>query len=77
MQIEDTDRKFYSIPEFAKLMRYHPGSIRRLIRNGTIFAFKIGDGNKSRYRISETEIERIQIKGFANIVKDSDADGLG
>ena len=53
---------YYSVAQFAKILNMHEGTIRWQIRTGKIFALKIGDGKKAHYRISEYELERLQLK---------------
>ena len=49
----------YTINEVAKILKYNPETIRRLIREGKINAFRIGMNSKFPYRISAKEIEKL------------------
>ncbi len=55
---------FLTVEEFAKRIKMHPASVRRLIREGKIFATRPGQGKSSTYRISESELERLHVKGM-------------
>lgn len=50
----------YTVREAAEILSYTPETIRRFIRMGRIEAFKIGLGPKAEYRISESELQRVQ-----------------
>jgi hypothetical protein len=54
---------FFTVKDFAKKIKMHPASVRRLIQSGMIYATRIGKGPKARFRIAETEIERLYLKG--------------
>lgn len=54
----------YTVEEFAKIFKYDPQTIRRMIRAGRIHAFRLGKGKNSPYRIMEIEIERLRQIGF-------------
>lgn len=55
---------FLTVEEFAKCMKMHPATIRRSIRNGKIFATRPSIGKKAPYRIAESELERLHLKGI-------------
>lgn len=63
------NEKFYTVEEFAEKLRMSAQTIRRHIRAGEIFAFKIGEGKQSSYRIRESELIRLQTVGHENIKK--------
>lgn len=54
----------YTVTEFAQIFKYDPQTIRRLIREGRIFAFRLGKGKNSPYRIMAAEVERLTLIGF-------------
>lgn len=55
---------FLTVEEFAKCIKMHPGSVRRSIRQGKIFATRPSMGVRGPYRIAESELERLQIQGM-------------
>jgi excisionase family DNA binding protein len=55
---------FLTVEAFAERMQMSKASIRRLIREGRIFAVRPGSGKTSPYRISETELERLHVQGM-------------
>ena len=56
--------EFFTLLDIAKILKLHPQTIRRFIKEGKIFSTKIGEGKRSRHRISKSELERIQLKGM-------------
>ena len=59
---------FLSIKEFAQKLGVHPNTIRRAIKSGRISAFRIGSGEKSIYRISSNEINRLSLIDLEKII---------
>lgn len=51
--------EFYTVAEFAKHLRIHPNTVRKGIKKGRIQAFRVGEGLRSEFRISATEVQRI------------------
>ncbi len=51
--------EFFTVDEFAEVLRVHPNTIRKAIRTGRIQAFKTSGGRKASYRIYRSEIERM------------------
>jgi excisionase family DNA binding protein len=47
----------------AGLLSTHPGTIRRMIREGSLHAVRLGRGSRSPYRIPKHEIERFLSNG--------------
>lgn len=56
--------RHFSVEQFAEIFGYHPETIRRLIREGRIFAFRLGKGKKAPYRIAYEEVGRLRQVGF-------------
>jgi len=50
---------FFTVREFAKLIKVHPNTVKNSIKSGKILAFKVGIGKRSSYRIAGTEVERM------------------
>lgn len=55
----EDEKGYYSIKEFADLLRVHHNTIRKAIHKGRINALRIGPSNKSSYRIPATETNRL------------------
>lgn len=53
------DKEYYSVVEFAKIFNFSPLTIRNYIRNGDIFAIRMGSRPKSPYRIHRGQIDRL------------------
>jgi len=60
---------FMTIKEFAVLIRVHPNTVRRSIRKGRISAFRIGEGDRSGFRIARSEANRLSVVDLEKIVK--------
>ena len=55
---------FLTVEEFAKRIKMHPGSVRRSIKQGKLYASRPSMGIKGPYRIAESELERLQLQGM-------------
>lgn len=55
---------FLTIEEFAERIKMHPGTIRKSIREGKIYATRPSMGVRGPYRIAESELERLQLQGM-------------
>lgn len=53
---------FLTLQEFSERIKMHPGTVRKAIRKGKIFASRPGMGKKSPYRIPESELERLHLQ---------------
>lgn len=53
------DPEFLTIIEFANKIRMHPNTVRKGIISGRIQAVRLGNSNKSAYRIPATELQRL------------------
>lgn len=62
--VKGMDINFLTVEEFAKRIKMHPGSVRRSIREGKIFATRPSMGKIGPYRIAESELERLQLQGM-------------
>lgn len=60
----DMDINFLTVEEFSKRIKMHPGSVRRSIREGKIFATRPSMGKRGPYRIAESELERLHLQGM-------------
>lgn len=58
------DVNFLTVEEFAKRIKMHPGSVRRSIKQGKIYATRPSMGKRGPYRIAESELERLQLQGM-------------
>ena len=64
----DETKSFYTVKEFASVLRVHETTVRRLIKKGRINAFRIGAERKSGYRIPRDEISRMAAFDLEKIV---------
>jgi excisionase family DNA binding protein len=55
---------FLTVEEFAKKLKMHPGTVRRAIKQGKIYASRPSAGKKAPYRICESELERLHFQGM-------------
>jgi excisionase family DNA binding protein len=55
-------KEFYTVEEAAALLRLHPETLRRAIRNGRLRAVKLA-AIKGCYRIPAEELERFKREG--------------
>ena len=55
---------FLTVEEFAERVKLHPGSVRRAIKQGRIFASRPSPGKRAPYRIAESELERLHLQGM-------------
>ena len=60
--------EFFTIEEFAKLLKVHPNTIRNGIKCGRIQAFKVGMGKKACYRIYRKEVERMAEADMSKVI---------
>lgn len=65
---------FLTVEEFAKRIKMHPGSVRRSIKQGKIFASRPSMGKKGPYRIAESELERLHLQGMCEKPKPKKGD---
>lgn len=64
----DKMEEYMSIKEFAAMMKMHPNSIRRSIKNGKLQAVRVGFGGHPAYRIPKSEISRIALFDLKDMV---------
>lgn len=55
---------YLTVEEFAQRLKMHPTTIRRGIKAGKIFATKPTANKKGRYRIAESELERLHLQSM-------------
>lgn len=63
--------EYLTVEEFAKKLKMHPGTIRRCIKEGKIYATRLSDGIRSPYRINTTELERLHVKSMQKIKEEN------
>lgn len=61
---------FYTVREFSNLVKVHPNTVLKGIKEGRIQAFKIGKGSRSDYRILGTEIKRLCELDMTKLIKE-------
>jgi excisionase family DNA binding protein len=57
------ERRALTINETAEVLGTHPETIRRMVREGSLRAVRLGTGSRSPYRISNEEIDRFLQEG--------------
>lgn len=60
---------FLTVEEFAKRIKMHPVTIRRMIKQGKIYASRPSIGKKAPFRISESELERLHLQSMCDTKK--------
>jgi len=55
-KLEELERKFYTVREVAKILRFSPSTVYKFIKNGKIKAMRFGTG---RFRIPKKELNRL------------------
>jgi excisionase family DNA binding protein len=68
--MNESQKSFYTIIEFASKVGAHPTTIRKAIKNGRISALRLGGGERAAYRIPYSEIERMLIVDVNQYNKD-------
>lgn len=62
MKIEEKD--ILTLKEFAEYIQVHPNTVKKMIKNGQLAAFKAGMGKTSSYRIARSEAMRMSLMSF-------------
>lgn len=60
---------FLTVKEFAILIKVHPNTVRRSIKDGRINAFKVGIGKRSPARIARSEVNRLALMDLEKMVR--------
>jgi excisionase family DNA binding protein len=50
------DERVYTVKEVASLLKMHEESVRRIVKQGRMKAFRIGNGPRAEIRITESAI---------------------
>jgi len=58
------DKDFLNVKEFAEYIGVHRNTVLNMIKKGVLFAFKVGNGETSAYRIAKSETLRLGIMGY-------------
>ena len=54
--------EFLTKDEVAKLLRVHPRTVERWLKNALLGGYKLGDGKTSLWRIPKAEYEKVLAK---------------
>lgn len=65
---------FFSVLEFAKILKVSRQTVIKMIKSGRIVALRLTGAKKSPYRIKSSEIERVQIMELDKIIKKNSKD---
>jgi len=57
-------QKFYTIKEFAELLRVHPNTVRKMIRENRLHPINVGTSNKAKHLIPEDDLLRLRAEAF-------------
>lgn len=63
------DERYLTITQVADRLNLHPQTIRKMIGKGYIHAIRTCGAIRSHYRISETELKRVQDMGLEASIK--------
>lgn len=69
MKNNDLMHGFYTVNEFAELLRIHRNTVINSIKSGKIQAFRVGYGKRSCFRIPKSEIQRMALFDLKDIAK--------
>ncbi len=65
----DNFQDFYSIQDFANLIKVHHNTVRRAIKTGHINAFRTNNGPKSSFRIPRSEINKMSMDQYVKLTQ--------
>lgn len=68
MPKEKKSDDFYTVEQFARILKLHPNSIRKKIADGKIQAINLGLGRYKIWRIPKAEIERLGVFDLENLI---------
>lgn len=63
------NNEFLTVNEFAEEIGVHPNTVRSMIRTGRLSAFRVGGGDRSSYRISKSETQRLAVVDLDKLVE--------
>lgn len=64
------EKRALTVEETAEVLSTHPETIRRMIREGGLFAVRLGSGPRSPYRVPNEEIDRFLREGPRDTTKE-------
>jgi len=66
--MNNKDKDFLNIYEFATLLSVHHNTIRNMIKSGRLSAFRLNKGKGCGYRIARSEIQRMSMVDLEDII---------
>lgn len=59
--------KFYTVKEFAEILRVHPNTVRKMIKMNRLHPINTGCISRPTYKIPEDDLLRLRAESFKEI----------
>ncbi len=56
--------KFYTVKEFAKILKIHPNTVRKMIRDKRLHPINAGSKLRPKYKIPDDDLLRLRAEAF-------------
>jgi excisionase family DNA binding protein len=63
------EQNYYSVKQFAEVLKVHPKTVWRGIKYGRIQAFRVGQGKTAAFRIPSSEANRMAMFDLNEFLK--------